>query len=151
MMKISEFKQILNSSETLQFRLENGLQIPAHFHITEAGVVQKNFIDCGGVVRTEQTVTLQLWHANDFEHRLSPSKLMGIIRKAENIFELGDSEVEVEFQGNTIEKYGLSFGDNQFILTNKFTNCLAQDKCGIPAAALPKPTLSSCTPGSGCC
>ncbi len=152
-MKISAFKQLLSSLDSLTFRLENGLQIPSHFHITEAGVITKNYIDCGGVVRTEQIVTFQLWHANDFDHRLLPSKLLGIIRKAENIFDLGDSDVEIEFQGSTIGKYGLSFSNNQFVLTNKFTNCLAQDKCGIPAEALPTPVLAatSCKPGSGCC
>jgi hypothetical protein len=46
-----------------------------------------------------------------------------------------------------------------FQLTQKMTNCLAQDKCGIPESQL-KPKLSlaelqnsknSCAPGGKCC
>ncbi|MEI7863404.1 MAG: DUF6428 family protein, partial [Planctomycetota bacterium] len=29
--------------------------VPAHFHITEVGRVQKDFIDCGGTVRSATT------------------------------------------------------------------------------------------------
>jgi hypothetical protein len=64
-------------------------------------------------------------------------------------------EIEVEFQDETIGKYGLEFDDNHFLLTNLSINCLAQDQCGIPKS---KPKirmgslgLSSCDPKSGCC
>ena len=65
---------------------------------------------------------------------------------------------DVEYQGDTIGKYGLDFNGEAFVLTKKSTNCLAKDKCGIPAQK-PKLRLSeisaapsgACTPGSGCC
>ncbi len=39
-----------------------------------------------------------------------------------------------------------------FVLLTKETNCLAQDKCGIPAEQLKTTTNSSCcTPAGGCC
>ena len=43
-----------------------------------------------------------------------------------------DLPIEVEYQGETIGKYGLSFNGQKFILVSQQTNCLAQDKCGIP-------------------
>jgi len=70
---------------------------------------------------------------------------------------LNDVEIEVEYQGETIGKYGLDFNETHFLLTNKATACLAEDACGIPAQK-PKIKLSdlnnsgnSCVPGSGCC
>ena len=51
-MKLSEVKNILNTAETVNFKLEDGTMVSAHFHVTEVGAVSKHFIDCGGVVRT---------------------------------------------------------------------------------------------------
>jgi hypothetical protein len=39
--------------------------VPEHFHVTEVGVVTKDFIDCGGTVRHEKVANFQLWDAND--------------------------------------------------------------------------------------
>jgi hypothetical protein len=51
-MKLSQVKLLLPSIDKLQFKLENGQLVPAHFHITEVGKVSKHFIDCGGTIRT---------------------------------------------------------------------------------------------------
>jgi hypothetical protein len=71
---------------------------------------------------------------------------------------MGDLEVEVEYQSDTIGKYGLDFDGNRFILTSKVTACLASDACGIPTekikvkiADLQTVAQASCTPGGGCC
>jgi hypothetical protein len=82
-MRLSEFKTIISKSESINFQLENGLTIPEHFHITEVGINSKKFIDCGGTVREENTISFQLWHANDFEHKLNPSTVLDIINLAE--------------------------------------------------------------------
>ena len=50
-MKLSEVKNVLATLENVDFELENGMRVPAHFHITEVGEINKKFIDCGGVVR----------------------------------------------------------------------------------------------------
>lgn len=50
-MKLSEIKQILETAETVNFKLEIGSFVPEHFHVTEVGVISKHFIDCGGTVR----------------------------------------------------------------------------------------------------
>jgi Family of unknown function (DUF6428) len=152
-MKLSKVKSILSSAETVDFELENGTKVPEHFHVTEVGVVTKHFIDCGGVVRTEKVANFQLWDANDFDHRLKPSKLLAIISLSEKVLQLEDLEVEVEFQAETIGKYDLGHNGKNFVLKNKHTACLAQDLCGIPSSVkeLTKQAAACCTPGGGCC
>ena len=103
-MKLSEIKNILPTLENVEFILENGTKVPAHFHVTEVGMVNKHFIDCGGSIRTEQKVNFQLWNANDLNHRLKPTKLLDIIRLSEEKLGMIDGEIEVEYQGETIGK-----------------------------------------------
>ena len=114
-------------------------------------MITKSFIDCGGVVRNEKVVGFQLWNANDFEHRLKPSKLLNIINLSERKLGLENLEIEVEYQTETIGKFGLTFKDNVFVLTNKQTDCLAQDACGIPQEKLAPNKQNACTPGGSCC
>ena len=134
-MKLSEIKEILTKVEGVNFQLENGEMVPEHFHVTEVGVITKDFIDCGGTVRHEKVANFQLWDANDYEHRLKPQKLLNIISLCETKLNMGDFEIEVEYQQETIGKYGLEFNGRDFILTSKQTACLANDQCGIPAVA----------------
>lgn len=156
-MKLSEVKQLLNTAESVNFQLENGTQVPEHFHVTEVGIITKHFIDCGGTVRNEKVANFQLWNANDTDHRLKPKKLLDIIALSEKVLGLEDLEIEVEYQAETIGKYELGFNGKDFMLLSKQTNCLASDKCGIPAEKL-KVNISQvtaasacCTPGGGCC
>ncbi|NBR15194.1 MAG: hypothetical protein EBU01_11560, partial [Crocinitomicaceae bacterium] len=78
-MKLSEIKTILTDLDAVTFQLPNKSFVPTHFHVTEVGIISKNFIDCGGTVREEKVVNFQLWEANDFDHRLAPAKLLNII------------------------------------------------------------------------
>ncbi len=152
-MKLSAFKEVLKSKSTIGFELPNGTMVPNHFHVTEVGQINKRFIDCGGTVRNENVVNFQLWEANDYDHRLHPEKLVNIIELSEKVLEIEDTEIEVEYQGETIGKYGLEYEGGNFLLTSKLTDCLAKDKCGIPEEKLKVPLsgLNSCAPGSGCC
>ena len=155
-MKLSEVKNILNTVETVNFKLQDGTLVPEHFHVTELGLVSKHFIDCGGVVRKEYKANFQLWDANDFEHRLKPSKLLNIIALSEKILGMGDLEIEVEYQSSTIGKYELDFDGKDFVLINMQTACLASDACGIPAEKhkiklVELANGNACTPGGGCC
>ncbi|WP_242926941.1 DUF6428 family protein [Pontibacter vulgaris] len=155
-MKLSEVKNILQTADTVDFQLDNGVKVPEHFHVTEVGVVTKHFIDCGGTVRTEKVANFQLWEANDFDHRLKPQKLLNIIALSEKALGMEDLEVEVEYQAETIGKYDLGFNGNNFVLQSKTTNCLAPDKCGIPKEKIrinlkEMQSDNACTPGSGCC
>lgn len=148
-MNLTEIKNILNNLEELNFELSDGTKIPPHFHITEVGSVTKNFIDCGGTVRTETKISCQLFVAEDFNHRLKPQKLLNIIRLSERKLNLPDVEIEVEYQNDTIGKYALQFDGEKFVLKSTLTACLAEDQCGIPENIITAQT--TCTPGSGCC
>ena len=154
-MLLSQAKSILTRSETIAFQLPNGDLVPSHFHVTEIGLINKHFIECGGTVRKEQKVSFQLWNADDYDHRLHPEKLVHIIELSERVLGIPDLEIEVEFQSETIGKYGLDHDGKNFLLTTKKTDCLAKDNCGIPAEK-PKVRLSQlqascCEPGSGRC
>ena len=155
-MKLSTIKNHLSNLETVNFKLQNGTLVPAHFHVTEVGIITKKFIDCGGTVREENVANFQLWDANDVEHRLKPAKLLNIIALSEKILGMQDLEVEVEYQGDTIGKFDIDFDGSNFLLLNKTTDCLAKDKCGIPAEKLKVKIAdlvleNSCKPGGGCC
>ena len=157
-MKLSAVKQYLATAEAVNFQLPDGSFVPEHFHVTEVGLITRHFIDCGGVERIEKVVNFQLWDANDYEHRLKPQKLLNIITLSENKLGIGDLEVDVEYQSDTIGKYGMGFDGTNVQLLSKKTACLAQDACGVPAEK-PKVRLSDlqasqsscCTPGGGCC
>jgi hypothetical protein len=150
-MKISEVKSALSGLDSVNFKLPNGKMIPSHFHVTELGIITKHFIDCGGTVRNEKVANFQLWEANDFDHRLAPNKLLGIIDLSERVLGLEDLDIEVEYQIDTIGKYELGFDGHNFTLLNKQTACLAMDSCGIPKEQLKEAVASCCTPDGGCC
>lgn len=149
-MKLSEIKKQLSNVETVAFVLPNGTYVPEHFHVTEIGLITKNFIDCGGTVRNETVVNFQLWNANDLEHRLKPKKLLDIIALSEKVIGIGDFEIEVEYQSETISKYDLEFNGKDFTLLNKQTACLAQDQCGAPKEKQ-KIKLADITTQTNCC
>lgn len=169
-MKLSEVKKHLNTAEAVNFELENGTMVPEHFHVTEVGIVTKHFIDCGGTIRNEKVANFQLWNANDEEHRLKPAKLLKIIALSEDLLEMEDLEIEVEYQVvlnnldapiktkqfQTIGKFDLDFNGKNFVLLSKQTACLASDACGIPQEKmsvnlLELTTQNACKPGGGCC
>ena len=157
-MTLLEIKQHLATAEAVNFQLPSGEFIPEHFHVTEIGLVTKHFIDCGGTERIEKVANFQLWNANDFEHRLKPRKLLNIISLAQRKLSLGDLEIEVEYQTDTIGKYGLEYDGNTFLLVARQTACLAKENCGIPPYKLNNlinqlETVKECccTPGGGCC
>ena len=155
-MKLSEIKKILSTAEGVNFKLENGNSVPEHFHVTEVGIVTKDFIDCGGKLRHEKVANFQLWDANDYEHRLKAGKLLKIISLSEKVLGMEDSEIEVEYQAETIGKYSLGYDGENFLLISKKTACLAPEKCGIPAdkkkIKLSNLTSgSTCAPGGDCC
>ena len=158
-MKLSEIKSTLGNLEEVKFQLPTGDFVPEHFHVTEVGIITRNFIDCGGTMRNEKSVNFQLWEAGDYDHRIGAKKLHDIITLSEDKLGIDENlEVEVEYQGTTIGKYDLSFNGGHFVLVNAQTDCLAKDKCGIPTSK-PKVQLmdvsgsgaNACEPGGDCC
>lgn len=156
-MKLSEIKSHLFTAESVNFQLPDGTFVPENFHVTEVGVIEKHFIDCGGTVRKEKVANFQLWNANDTDHRLKPQKLINIITLSERVLGMEDLEIEVEYQSSTIGKYGLEYDNGQFVLTATQTDCLAKENCGVPAEkqkiALSEvsESKSCCAPGDKCC
>ena len=153
-MLLSALKQKLGEIETLEFQLPDGQFVPAHFHITEIGNVSRDYIDCGGTLRKENKLNLQLWVSSDSDHRLAPDNLLNILQLAEKQLGFSNEEVKVEYQQSTIGRYELAFNGTVFQLINTQTACLAPDQCGIPQE---KPRVRvtvgglSCDPNSGCC
>ncbi len=138
-MKTTEFKSQLtaNPNHTLIFEFTDGDRVPVEAHITEAGRVDKSFIDCGGTVRTISTCQLQAWVAeNDEDHRLLPGKLAGVLDLASPLLRGDDLDVEIEYEGCSLSQHPVldakaAGGELVFTLGEKHTNCLAPEVCGV--------------------
>lgn len=153
-MNLQELKNHLKDQKTISFKLPDGTLVPSHFHVTEVGKISKHFIDCGGTLRNEVKASLQLWNADDYDHRLHPEKLINIIDLSQKKIGLDNEDIEVEYQGTSIMKFGLDFDGQSFLLTTKETDCLAKDNCGVDDKSnlvLQTNEKNSCAPGSGCC
>lgn len=153
-MTLEQIKESLQKAQSVTFKLHTGNYVPEHFHITEVGLVTKYFIDCGGTIRNEKVVSFQLWNANDINHRLKPEKLLNIINLSQQKLGIGNYEVEVEYQTDTIGKYNVHYNGKDFLLTPKYTACLAEDSCGIKPEQLiveKQKNQACCNPESGCC
>ena len=154
-MNVKDFKNTLSTLEKLTFVLPNGSHVAPHFHLTEVGEITKKYVDCGGTVRREKIANFQLWTADDHDHRLSPLKVIDIIEMAEKEIGLENLEIEVEYQSETIGKYGLEFQEGRFLLKATRTDCLAKEKCGIPEVQpvnlVSVQSSSECSPENGCC
>lgn len=168
-MTTAEFLSHLRShpDKPLCFILPDGGLIPAHFHITEVGHVQKRFIDCGGTRRTLETCLLQTWVHEDVDHRLTCGKLAAIFDKAGDVLPHHDLPVEIEYEDYVVAQFPVESaevveGALAFRLGLKHTDCLARGIC-LPGACAPAPSArpalvvtpaaasSCCTPGSKCC
>ena len=153
-MLLSAFKQTLSELDKLKFQLPNGQLVPSYFHITEVGKVTRNYIDCGGVLRQENKLNLQLWVSSDTEHRLKPDNILNILQLAEKQLGFLDLELEVEYQQTTVGRYKLALNGEVFELVNTQTACLAPNQCGIPQEK-PRVRLTasgfSCNTDSDCC
>lgn len=147
------FKQLVNllsdhKDQRMHFIFPDDSFIPDHYHITEVGKVRKDFIDCGGTTRKVCSCVLQVWVADDIDHRLKTNKLLEILNKANSLLELSEEIIEIEYEDKVISQYKLvGFEDTPsgllFYLGKKHTDCLAPEKC------LPK--KGCCGGKKGCC
>ena len=151
-MKLDEFLTILadNPSTTIQMMLPDGGFIPAHFHVTEVGRVHKDFIDCGGTVRSVTSCVIQVWVAGDTPHRLETGKLAKILVLAAPLLETTDLPVEVEYEGSLVSQYPLAAAEVTpsgllLHLGSKHTACLAPERCDVAPAGV------SCCSTPSCC
>jgi hypothetical protein len=137
-MTVSEFRRALeaNPGVRMHWMLPDKSFVPAHYHITEVGKVRKDFIDCGGTVRSTAACVLQVWVADDVDHRLETEKLASIMRIAGPLLESEDLPVEVEYEDAVISQYpigGMEVTPSGllFYLGTKHTACLAPEKCRV--------------------
>jgi hypothetical protein len=152
-MTVEELLTVLsaNAGTGLHVMLPGGEFVPAHFHVTKVGRVQKDFIDCGGTVRSASACVLQMWVADDTDHRLDAGKLAKIVWLAAPVLKATDLPVEVEYEAGVVSQYPLVAAEVTpsgvlFHLGSKHTACLAVDRCGI--APLPS---TDCCSTPGCC
>jgi len=139
-MKVSEFFKTLDSISddfNILFKSPDCKLLPLHFHVTEAATVNKKFVDCGGVEREENYASIQLWTANDYNHRITTGKLRKIILS--HLLENNqDMDILVEHDEAslttyTVEDYDVIGTTILYLLGKKSTQCLAPDKCGVNA------------------
>jgi hypothetical protein len=137
-MIVRKLAQLLeaNKDSSLHIMLPSGEFVPDHFHVTEIGRVEKNFIDCGGTQRQSLTCSLQVWTAHDIEHRLLAGKLANIFSLARRVLDSDELLVEVEYGVEVAALYRLMNVEVTpkgllFVLAGRQTECLAQDKCGV--------------------
>lgn len=143
-MNVAELRAVLSAHPGLKMHwmLPDKSFVPDHYHITEVGRVQKDFIDCGGTVRSVTSCLLQIWVADDTHHRLETSTLAKIMEIAGTVLKSEDLPLEVEYEEGAIAQYPVAGVEVTpagllFHLGTKHTACLAPEKCGVD--------------GKGCC
>lgn len=143
-MTVREFRSVLaaHPDAKMHWMLPDRSFVPQHYHITEVGRVQKDFIDCGGTIRSVASCLLQIWVADDTDHRLETSKLATIMDIAGPVLKSDELPVEVEYEEGAMSQYPVAGVEVTpagllFSLGTKHTACLAPEKCGVS--------------GSGCC
>jgi hypothetical protein len=154
-LRISQLRSALASAPDLPLTVvwPDGEAIEAHFHVTEVGRVRKDFVDCGGTIRSLVTCLLQTWVGDDTDHRITGVKLLRALAHAEPILGGEDLPVELEYEACNVVQLRLvsamsEAGTLMIRLASKHTDCLAKDLC-IPAAGKSAAEASAC--GPGCC
>lgn len=158
-MQLHELKSLFQSHSDKQFRLQlpDGSAVPVSFHVTEVGRVHKTFIDCGGTLRDVDTCQLQVWVGEDGDHRLEAGKAAAILEKAKSFLTDENIPVEIEYEDEVISQYtieGHEAGGKAVVLhlAHKHTDCLARERCGLPAPIKDDADAEApCCSQSGCC
>ena len=148
-MTVSTLRSVLAAAADLPITViwPDGEPIEAHFHVTEVGRVQRDFVDCGGTVRQMVTCLLQSWVGDDHDHRITGGKLLKAFVHAEPILRGEDLPVEFEYDAcNVVQSKVLSAiaepGRLVIRLGKKQTDCLAKELCVPPRRG---------TATAGCC
>jgi hypothetical protein len=140
-MNLNELKSALAGAQPnseVRIALPDGGYVPAHFHVTEVGHIQKDFIDCGGKRRAARTCTLQTWMGSEQDdgHRLTVERFGRILALTAPLFADEALPVEVEYEEGLISQFPLDHvtedgGRLVLQLGSKHTNCLARETCGV--------------------
>jgi hypothetical protein len=148
-MTVSALKLALAAAPELPLTVlwPDGDPIEAHFHVTEVGRVQKDFVDCGGTVRRTVTCLLQTWVGEDLDHRITAGKLLKAFDHAAPLLGAEDLPVELEYEACNVIQFTVAAVQREparwlVRLGGKHTDCLAKELC-VPS--VPRAT------GGGCC
>lgn len=135
-MTVSALRAVLSAAPSLPISVvwPDGEPIEAHFHVTEIGRVQRDFVDCGGTVRRVVTCLLQTWVGDDVDHRITGDQLLRAFAHAVPILGGEDLPVELEYEAcNVVQLKIVSAkveSDTLVIrLGKKHTDCLAKELC----------------------
>ncbi len=155
-MNFENVKNILanNPNKLIIFTLPNGETVPASFHITDLGVINKHLIDCGGQTRIEEQIHIQLWVGKDNDHRVTTDIANQILNKIQQIIGTIQNpkatEVLVEYQLNwhdmpvfslfAVSEIQVSDTELNICLSTIKTTCLAAERSN-----------SECGVSEGCC
>lgn len=147
---ISALKQALAAAADLPLTVlwPDGDPIDLHFHVTEVGRVQKDFVDCGGTVRRTVVCLLQTWVGEDVEHRITAGKLLKAFEHAAPVLGAEDLPVELEYEACNVIQFTVTAvvpeAERLVVqLGSKHTDCLAKELC-VPSARAGRA-------GAGCC
>jgi hypothetical protein len=150
-MTVSALKRALSAAPELPLTLlwPDGDPIEAHFHVTEIGRVQKDFVDCGGTVRRMVTCLLQTWVGEDRDHRITAGKLLKAFEHARKILGPDDPPVELEYEACNVMQFVVAAVEReptQFVvrLGGKHTDCLAKENCGATGSCTTAGTAGQC-------
>lgn len=132
-----------------RFVLPDGDFIPAHAHVTEVGHVAKKFIDCSGVLGSNDSVLLQTHVGKDTEHRLTSDRFGKILQLGERVVPDDELDVEVEYDCCVVAQYPITRAERagehlDLILSRKRTQCLAAERRKSAAGG-------SCCATTSCC
>lgn len=148
-MTVAAFKAALAAAPELPLVVlwPDGDPIEPHFHVTEVGRVQKDFVDCGGTVRRTVACLLQTWVGEDLDHRITAGKLLKAFAHAEPVLGAENLPVELEYEACNVIQFAVIAVDREperlvVRLGGKHTDCLAKELCGVPTEK---------NPAGGCC
>ena len=140
-MNFQKLHDVLNANgeSPVHLMLPDGEFVPAHYHVTEVGRIDKRFIDCGGVGRSESVCQLQIWVAGDLDHRIAASRFASILRLGTPLFDGEALPVRLEYESGVVSQYPLADIEVTprgllLVMGERHTACLAPDRCGIGEA-----------------
>ncbi len=131
-----------NAHKRVAFRLPTNQLIPLHAHVTELSLTTKEYVDCGGTRRSDKAAVLQIWVAHDTDHSLTADTLHKILKNGATLGITEELPVQCEYQKEHFCLFalkGLEINEKAVIfnLSNKQTDCLDKEKCGIPSLTSP--------------
>jgi len=151
---LQQLVEALNKADgrIVRFELPTTSLLTPHVHVTEVARIDKKFVDCGGTLRTDSSCRLQIYQADDTEHRITAAKFAQILAKGAGVLGSTNLPVEVEVEAPYLSVFPViasRLEEKQMVISLGIRNtaCLAEDVC-FPVNLQNK---SACAPGSGCC